>query len=325
MSTQSCHGCGVKHKKFLIVLGLISFAVAVVIVGVVGLHQKYAGGRAGMMGGYGNYGRGTSVNNITYAVPTPVPDQASFVAPSDAAKTGELAITVGSIDVAKKAVADVAAKNDGSVYSSVIAYASNDIKNGSMVVQVPIEKFDSAFDDLRSVGSQVVEESTQQVEKRNFYPTMTPASGEVITPQEKNVPTPKTAADNGSVSTSVASPAIAIYPGSQQQVQDKGYVKVVFAVYGAQKGATYDDDKTIGNMLNNPAAEQDLRKVLLVGFAIKLALLLTLLFLLGFVFKKMIGHFRAHRKAGAKTQTRLSEKKSVAHVVRQAPKKAIRR
>ena len=319
-------GFGEKNKKVLLIGGLISFAVAVVIIGIVGLNGR---NRGNMMGfGGGRQGRGIAVNNITYAVPTTTTDDSNrFVVPQDASKSGELAITVGNIDMAKNSVSAIAAKNSGSVYASFIAYSSNNIKNGSIVVQVPAENFDNAFAELRGVGTQVVQESTRQIEQRVAYPVVEPVSvnddGLAVpsVSQVKNDTTAKQPVAKKPVATAVTSTdAMAITPPIQLQSQDKGYIRIVFADYGAANNPATANASAGGSMMRYQGAGQlSSRNIIWIGFGIKVLLLLVLIYLLVHVFRKIFHNLKLSRNSSSKINTRLSEKKSVAHVIRQVP------
>ena len=328
MSSNCCNRGG-KHKKIWTIVAGALLALAIILVGAVGVRSEFAG-RAGMMGGRsGSFGQGRSmsINNITYAVPTPVNGPDQFVAPQDAAESGELAITVGNIDTAKKAVSDIAASNSGNVYATFISYSSNNIKNGSMVVQVPVENFDATFAALHNVGMQVVQESTQQIEQRVVYPMMQPDAVNANTTapasaqQEKNIPTPKQPNGSTSANATNVAPSIAIAP-YPQVAQDKGYIRVVFADYGASQNVGNQNIPAAGGITSFQNGSENSQKVLWIGFVVKVLLLLVMLGLLAYVFRKMVRSLRLAKPSGNKVYTRLSEKKTVAHVVR-APRARI--
>ena len=290
MSHACCSGMGAKHKKiFILISGVVVLAIVVLLIAAIGwkIHEARNGGNM-MYGQRDDFGRGQMMNQGK-GLSSSADNQ--FVLPGDALKSGELAIVVNDLEIAKKAVSDVAAKSNGSVYATFIAYASKNMKNGSIVVQIPVEKFDATFGDLKKVGQQVVQESTQQVAPRGNYPV--PMGATVQSSAE-----------------ATSSPEIAMYPNPAQiqSVQDKGYIRVIFVDYGnglaVKKQAVANSIISIGG-----AANQDMRNNLLVIVGVKLILLIAIFGLLFVIFKKIFHKVR-----------RRKEHKHVAHIVRQMPK-----
>lgn len=197
------------------------------------------------------YGQGRMMNRnggSVYSAPAAPNTENKFILPDDALKSGELAIVVSNLEAAKKAVADIAAKNSGNVYSTFISYASGNVKNGSIVVQVPVSNFDATFGDLKKVGNQIMQESTRQIPLRNNYAVpMMGAAGVTSSAQPSDG---KTAASTNATSAVDARPEIAIYPNpiAYQQNQDKGYVRIVFVDYGVGSTANGNFNKNAGLM-----------------------------------------------------------------------------
>lgn len=164
---ECCKSLGGKNKKGYIIGAVAFLLLAVAVVSVAGATWRarhfgsdgtFQGQNYGrMMNRGGNFGRASiSTDNDN-----------SFVIPADASKSGEIAIIVTDLEVAKKSISDAAAKSAGSVQATEISYTSNNFKSGSIVVQVPVEKFDAIFGELKKIGSSVVQESTKKVAAKN--------------------------------------------------------------------------------------------------------------------------------------------------------------
>ncbi|HAR99737.1 MAG: hypothetical protein US57_C0011G0015 [Candidatus Moranbacteria bacterium GW2011_GWC2_37_73] len=281
-----------KHKKvFVILISVIFLAIAVLSIAAAGwkMHERRGDVNLGIKyDGSGMMNRG----GVVYPSPR-IENQ--FIIPEDAAKSGELAIMVSDLEAAKKVVSAVATKNGGVVYSTAISYSGSKLKNGSIVVQIPVEKFDATFANLKTVGSKIIKESTQQIAPRNAY--IMPMAA-----QEKVV------ADQDSVSSDSATSSIEpmIYPAPQQVSQNKGYIRVIFADYGKSNIA--------GNIANDNNFLQGSRG-LWVALGAKILLLLVLFVLLIVMLKRIFRNLRAARVAKkAKTTTHH------VHIVRQMPK-----
>lgn len=267
-----------KHKKVFIILStIVLLAIAIISIAAAGwkMHERRDGANFKM--GYGAMGsRGGGF------YPSPKIDN-QFIIPEDAAKSGELAIMVNDLEAAKKVVSTVAAKNGGNIYSTAISYTGSKLKNGSIVVQVPVEKFDVTFANLKTVGSKIIKESTQQIAPRNAYIMPMAAAQE------------KVAADQDVVSSDSAISSVEpmIYPAPQQVSQNKGYIRVVFADYGKSNIA--------GNIVNDNNFLQGSRG-LWVALGAKILLLLVLFVLLIVMLKRIFRNLRAAR-AAKKTKT----------------------
>jgi hypothetical protein len=249
-----------------------------------------------------------------------------FVLPQDAAKSGEIAIVVNDLDSAKNNVQNIAVKNGGIVYDTFIAYASNKIKSGSIVIQIPKANFDATLSDLEKIGSQVVQESARQI----------PAANQIIYPQAQpmaetldnsgNVPkanlTPNSNVTNGAaavatdqgVNNSVIAPTpivMPIYP-YPQIAQDKGYIKVIFADYGqisnANAGAV--SEANIGNVLGVGYGGQNMRDNIWVVLAIKSIVLIVLIWVIVMIARRIIVNLQKIKRS----------KKSVTPIVKQLTK-----
>lgn len=326
-----------QNKKVVMVAGSMVFVVAIIAIFIGTL------GNRGMRAKSFGYGKGRMMGRSAVTYPTrPVEDKDQFIVPQDAAKSGELAIIVDDLEGARKKVAEIAAQNDGTVYATFISYKSNELRNGSMVVQVPDTNFDKAFENLKTAGQQIVQESTEQIEKRIVYPMPAFGRAEDLAPGEDaekttagdaqaggDIAVPALKEEPGASQSSpeaqgAAQPQIAIYPQPLNQTQDKGYIRLVFAEYGAGKSiGAIKNQAPIGMMLFSSEG-QNAPKAIWIGLGIKLLLLIVLISLLVFILRKIFHNLRRHRTSvKEKNRTRMAEKKSVVHVVRQAPRARI--
>lgn len=300
MDTKEC--CNLNSKRKKIILAFFIFAIGILALVVVTgakwkMYETRNNGR--VMHGYGNVG-GFNGMMGKFGV------ENQFIIPEDAARSGEIALMVNDLEIVKKSIALLSSKNGGSVYSSTISYASDKLKNGSIVVQVPVEKFDSTFEMLKNVGTRVVQESSRQIPARTIYP-MPLSTGEsektVIAGEESSTETEDDIASSDQNEILSVSPVV--YPSYSQPAQDKGYIRVVFVDYGKRGNA----DKFAGMMVSSDNVQK-----LWIGLGLKLLLLIVLLIILLILLRKIFQDFRAFRAAKkARAQARV-------HVVRQMPK-----
>lgn len=278
-----------KHKKVLIIAGLfVIFSIAIIAIGSISWKMN----QARNYGWSNESGRGQMMNRrsgVANSAPVNVVTDKQFSMPEDAAKSGEIAFTIADLESAKKAVADVAAKNGGNVYATYISYASSTSKNGSIVVQVPIGNFDLTFSSLKNIGSRIIQEQTTQLPVRNIYPIgiATPMAavnkvdgGDVVKDQEPTV-------------TSTMMPDY--YP---KTVQNKGYIRVIFADYGRNGVA--------GMMKRNENFNVSNQR-LWIAVILKGILVIVLFVILILMLRKIFQNLRAGRKI-----------KPVVHVVKQS-------
>ncbi|HEX8974174.1 MAG TPA: hypothetical protein VF817_01655 [Patescibacteria group bacterium] len=299
-----------RNKK--IIIGGVAVLVAVLLFSIVAVlvSREYRSDY-----GYrrnGNYDRMMNGGNGYYMMSQLSAVQDNFIAPQDAAKTGELAIIVGNLDTAKQAVTEIASRENGSIYATRIEYSSNDIKNGSIVVGVPLEKFDDTFSQLKTVARQVVQESTSQVSA-----AITPKPQPLAVDQ-----TQQAASDAQNVDKETAVPtqnetqAVISKP-----LQEKGYIRVVFADYGnriAAAPAVIQSSGELADVLGVGYRGQDLRNNPWVVLAIKSILLVVLIALLVVLLKKSFTHWRGSK---VKRHVILAEKKAPAKVMRRQASK----
>ncbi len=294
------------NKKTIAIVTVGAVAIVTLSIGVLAAHWKIQ--QRGLSGGYADINRLGQMmgqgKNVSYSMPAVSSGADQFALPADAAKSGELAIVVNDLASAKSGVTAVAAKNGGSVYATFIAYASNNIKNGSIVVQVPAVNFDATFGELEKIGSQIVQESTQQIPQRNIYPYPMPLGVESSVSAQP-AQTDASASDNktaisGGAGTAVSSTAPAsiampiYYP---QTIQDKGYIRVIFADYGTNGYINSGAGRSkMASVLGVGYMGQNLRASLLVVLGVKLILLVALVAILVVIGKKMWQHFRASKK-----------------------------
>lgn len=300
--SHACCGGG-KHKKiFMILIALGFLAIIVFSITIIGLKMHDSINRNNLA-----YGSGKMMNNRGgYIIPSfTSSSENKFILPQDASRSGEIAIMVNNLEAAQQAVADITIKDGGNVYETFISYASNNLKNGSIVVQVPAENFEGVFGDLKKVGSSVVQEKTARIAPVNYYPTpMTAAEKPVASDSD----------DAAATETENADDEIAIAPVLvvAQSVQNKGYIKVVFVDYGSvttnektmMKQAVGESIIGVGNPAN-----QNMRNNLLIIVGVKLIFLIAILGLLIALFKKIFHRIRRHKENVRKV-----------HIVRQMPK-----
>ncbi|EKE18913.1 MAG: hypothetical protein ACD_9C00200G0006 [uncultured bacterium] len=292
--TRRCFlGIGANHKKALLIAsGVMFLAIIVLSLATAGWKIREAKNR-NMMGYAWNddFGRKGQMNKRnSYSLPVSSDAANQFVIPEDAAKSGELAIVINDIESAKEDVSEIAKQNNGVVYTTFIAYASHNIKNGSIVVQVPQENFNSVFSDLKKVGNQVVQETTQQISPKTFYP---------MAAAEKTVTDDANDSKEVDAEEADAKAEIAIYPNPTPQAQNKGYVRVVFVDYGFAENNGKMIERRVdsgdivgGNVRNNRNGSGMLAAII----TIKLMLLIIILLLLSVVFKKIFHRIRRRKE-----------------------------
>jgi len=75
-------------------------------------------------------------------------------------KNGNLNLKVDKIDEAVNEIEKIAKDNQGEIASSNIRQSTRNIKNGSMVVRVPVTNFEKTFSEIKTKASLVLNEST---------------------------------------------------------------------------------------------------------------------------------------------------------------------
>lgn len=278
-----------KNKKVILIVGLIVLVLGVVaiIAGAIGVRREFADR---------NFSKTSDAHSgaVKNFAPQAKNDD-EFAAPQDALKTGEIAIAVNNLNDVKERIFSVAVANGGNIYATKIAYASDQMQNGFMILQIPFGSFEQTFTALHNMGFQVIQESTKQIEQRNIYPMMQSAVTSQIDNAAVNAPAPnktknvsKTTAGAGSTASqgsqdekAALEPQIAIYP-QQLPIQDKGYIKVIFANYGPKVS------------LNNIAGYDS--HMLVVRILLKGLVLLVLLLLLLYLVRRIFRTLHLHRK-----------------------------
>lgn len=315
-------------KKTIILVSIIIILVLVLGLGVLAENWKIKNFSAGYFNtnkpGYSLVQRKNSQNYPSSDISD---DSGQSIIPQDAAKVGELAIMVDNLDNAKNGIVDIAVKNGGNIYTTSISYLSGNIKNGSIVIQVPAENFDATFKDLNKISSQVVQEETKQIPVRNsfIYPQPLPMSAVVnesaptkdnsststsdnTTTSKKTTNTDKTT--SATSETEVTSPAlVAPMPVYKPIAQDKGYIKVIFVDYGVNGYGNIVNRPSVTNVFGIGYTGQNMRNNIWVVLAIKSILLIILIVILFIIAKKIIQHLRI-----------LKKNKSTTHGVRQSAK-----
>jgi hypothetical protein len=324
-------------KKTIIIGSLAVIVIIILGLGVLAAHWKLKQLRLGSSPLSGKSTLVTEGSKNIRVYPAPDADSESqFVIPQDAAKSGELALAVNDLEAARNAISAVATKNSGSIYATLISYASNNIKNGSIMIQVPVTNFDSAFSDLKKVGTQVVQESTKQIPSRVMmpypYPLSVSAANSATVAAEKVDTTSPATSPATPAETNTGSPAVSNSPASSvapvpasiampiyysQPAQDKGYIKIVFVDYGQTSYLNKTGNPAgAASILGAGYTGQNMRNNLLVVLAVKSILLIVLIALLVILAKRIISNLKKLRK-----------NKPVVHVVRQMPRnsaKAVR-
>jgi hypothetical protein len=293
---------GRASKKTVIVGSIIAILIIVLVLGVLAANWKI---KAMSSAGYFNSSKsgrmmGPGISTMIYPS-LRYNNINEFITPQDAAKTGELAVIVDSLDNARNSIAEVATKNGGSIYTTLISYLSGSIKNGSIVVQVPAENFDAAFSDLKKIGSQVVQESTKQIPLQNIIypqPLSMPATG------AENAPTAVSSSASAVQSEGPTTASVAMMPSYKQIAQDKGYIRVVFADL-----AKNTNRMNISSIVGVGYSGLNMRSNRWVVLAIKSILLIVLIAVLLIIAKKIHQNLKKSK-----------QKRTANHGVRQAVK-----
>jgi len=75
-------------------------------------------------------------------------------------KTGDLSLKVEKAETAAEAITNIAKVNKGEVANSNFYESSRGVKSGSIIIRVPYNNFDAAFNDIKKVATQVISESS---------------------------------------------------------------------------------------------------------------------------------------------------------------------
>ncbi len=133
---------------------------------------------------YGNAGMGgkkgvsittpvaPSVMNDSLVVPRPYPDAAGETAADvdqKIVKTGSLDMLVENVSEAVEEMGSLAVQRGGFVQSSNVSEGGNGVYYGEVVVRVPVEAFESAMADLRSLATLVRSESANGQDVTEHY------------------------------------------------------------------------------------------------------------------------------------------------------------
>jgi len=301
--------CGRTNKKAISigVIAIIVILIIALVLGIMAAHlklEKYTSLNA------------TKNGNIMKKYPSSIePNNGNeFVIPQDAARSGEIAMIVNNLDSAKNSVQNIAMKNGGIVYNTFIAYASDKIKNGSIVIQIPKANFDGTLSDIEKIGSQIVQESSKQIPAINTTVYSQSQSSAESSNSSANVPKedaatkPTIATDSSTVST----PTVMPMPIYQQITQDKGYIKVVFADYGKKSDDTIETfaKTNVENIFGVGYGGQNMRDNIWVVLAIKSIVLIFLIWIIIIIAKRVITNLQKIRR----------NKKSVTPIVKQMTK-----
>jgi len=224
-----CSPCGGRHKRKIIII-IIAVLLALAVLAIAACAKKVHSERS--FAGVGCTAGLDMRNGKTLEKCGPQDVVDPFYPPADAAKKGELTVVAVDASHVTQATADIAAKNGGSVTSTKISYASNGAKQGSIVIQIPADKFESVFNALKTMGAWVVSESTEIIPQNNIVYPMSAAEGQGVKTeiaQPSNAPQDQSAPNsvNASSSAGVAMPAI--YPLPPQYAQNKGYIRINFS------------------------------------------------------------------------------------------------
>jgi len=88
------------------------------------------------------------------------PDIASSTIDKKVIKNGNLNLKVNSIDDSSRKISDIAKAGGGDVFSSDIYESDNNLKSGTITVKVPVSNFETVFNQVKSIATLVVQEST---------------------------------------------------------------------------------------------------------------------------------------------------------------------
>jgi hypothetical protein len=315
LAENCCCSAG-KHKK--VIFGAVLIVGAAVLIIAIAMHNEIGKRNDHAAGVYG------CTEGKCMTGPAPYDDFNQFAVPQDAAKTGSLEIAVDDMYSTRQAIARIAERNGGAVYSTDISYArKKNFPRSSIVIQIPLENFDATFTSLKTIGVGLLREATQNQTQNNIiYPMEIPVS-ESVAPDEA---APVTAGTESStvkndVSQGVASAEPVIGQNNDKKdnqvdipsqsdisvmppnyyprpfFQNKGYIKITFVDYFENKPNFIGGGLTAGNY-----AGLNLRDNLYVVLALKSILLVILLGVLllimvrifRFVHKKKIRHPHYH-------------------------------
>lgn len=302
-----------KYKKVLIAFGLVALL--------------FSASAALAFGGYKNAKyernerRGMMVSNY---------GNDNFAIPSDALKIGEIVGIADDVDDIKSKAEEIALQQEGAIYETNISYLANEIRNANIVLQVPAEKFEKTLESIRSLGINIVRESTRQIPSVPTYPegVGTKESIKAEESQDAKVETEQTEVkntDEGSQSSPEGEQAIEpqkeIYQQPQIKVQDKAYVRLVLTDYDNIGGFSKIEKRSGMMFFQNDS--QQFSKAMWIAIGIKAALLLAMFCLLIFLSIRMIASFHRYRIHKKNTDTKASAKKAVVHVIRKSPKSRV--
>ncbi|EKE25050.1 MAG: hypothetical protein ACD_5C00314G0001 [uncultured bacterium] len=313
-----------KYKKVLIVIGLFVLLLAASIVLAFG-KRSFAR--------YGNDYKNTKYEisgrrGIAYADYQKV----NFITPLDALKTGEITAIVDYIDSIKVKVNEIALQNDGVIYETNISYLSNEVRNANIVLQIPAEKFEETFEALRSLGVNIVRESTRQIPPVTVYPSGAGSAESIKSTESQDVNEETEQSDvkdieegsRGSLNDEQATESQkAIYPQPQIKTQDKGYIRLTLTDYNERSIGGFSKTENRSRMMFFQNNSQDFSKSIWIAIGIKLALLGAMFCLLIFLSIRMVKSFFKHRVYKKNTVTKSSVKKAVVHVIRKTPKSRV--
>jgi len=231
-NNAGCSPCCGGHKRKVVVI-IVAVVLALAVLAIVACAKKVRNERnfAGICTSGLDMRNGKTLEKCG---PQDVVEP--FYPPQNAAKKGELTVVAADASHVTQAVSDIVAKNSGSVTSTKISYAANGAKSGSMVIQIPADKFESVFNALKAMGARVVSESTEILPQNNniVYP-MSAVEGQG--PKVETIQPSDTQQDQSapnSINTPSGSPAI--YPMPGQFAQNKGYIRINFSDDGKSWG-----------------------------------------------------------------------------------------
>lgn len=75
-------------------------------------------------------------------------------------KTGSLDLKVEKVDSAAEAITNLAKQNKGEVANSYFSQSSRGIKSGYIVIRVPFQNFETVFNEIKKVGTEVQSEAS---------------------------------------------------------------------------------------------------------------------------------------------------------------------
>ena len=102
----------------------------------------------------------TGTGSITPMMESGISRDGSSVVDKKVIKTGDLSLKVNNADSTAEKISQIAKDNGGDVQSSNFYQNAKSIKSGTVIVKVPVDRFEKTFNEIKDVATLVVREST---------------------------------------------------------------------------------------------------------------------------------------------------------------------